>query len=183
MDKIKRRQFYRLIHVMVFHCIFGLVVGLTCAGVVLAFDFAGFRSLIFRADEANSDLILFLVGFAEIFGGLVASTSIMVLPFENEMNWGLAMKSIAFLFVILVGCVPVMAQNAPAPAASPRDVPDTDLSRKNGDLSDKLNSTNGVITPEGDIDPAMRKPAPAEGATPVIPPPGGPGGRQGVEPK
>jgi hypothetical protein len=70
-----------------------------------------------------------------------------------------------------------MAQNA-AP-----EVPPTDLSRKNGDLSDKLNSTKGVIRPEGNIDPGMSKPAPAEDSTPVIPPPGAPGGPQGVVPK
>jgi hypothetical protein len=93
------------------------------------------------------------------------------------------MKSIVLLpFIILLGCVPAMSQNAPAPA-NPEGVPPTDLSRENGDLSDKLNSTNGVIRPEGDIDPGMRKPAPAEGTTPVIPPPGAPGGPQGVEPK
>jgi hypothetical protein len=88
------------------------------------------------------------------------------------------MKSIIFpLFIILLGCAPVMGQNA-AP-----EVPPTDLSKKNGDLSDKLNSTSGVIRPEGNIDPGMRKPVPAEGAMPVIPPPGAPGGPQGVEPK
>jgi hypothetical protein len=85
MDKVKRRQFYHLIHVIAFHFVFGLA-GLTCASVLLVFDFAGLRSLMFRADAASSDLILFLVGFAETFGGLVSATAIMVLPFEDGIN-------------------------------------------------------------------------------------------------
>ena len=85
MDKLKRPDFYRLIHVMAFHFVFGLVVGLTFACVLLAFDFAGLRSLIWRANSAASDLILFLGGFAETFGGFVAITAIMVLPFEDEI--------------------------------------------------------------------------------------------------
>jgi len=34
--------------------------------------------------------------------------------------------------------------------------PDTDIAKKKGDLSDKLNSTSGVIHPEGSMDPACR---------------------------
>ena len=85
MDKIERPDFYRLIHVMAFHFVFGLAVGLTFACLLLAFDFAGLRGLIWRADSAASDLVLFLGGFAETFGGLVAVTAIMVLPFEDEL--------------------------------------------------------------------------------------------------
>ena len=75
--------------------------------------------------------------------------------------------------ILLLGCAHGLAQ----------DAPNTDLSKKSGDLSDKLNSTNGVIRPESNIDPGMRKPAPVEGSTPIILPPGSPGGPQGVEPK
>ena len=94
------------------------------------------------------------------------------------------MKSILLLpVIILVGCVPALAQDAPAPVANPEGVPNTDISKRHGDLSDKLNATDGVIRPEGNVDPAIRKPAPAVGSTPVIPPPGSPGGQRGVEPK
>ena len=55
---------------------------------------------------------------------------------------------------------------APAP-----DAPKTDLSKKNGALSDKLSKSNGVIHPDGAVDPNMQKPAPATGTMPVIPPP------------
>ena len=84
MDKRKHRQFYRLIYVMGVHFVFGIAIGLTCAGLLLAFDFAGLRSLIWRADAATADLILFLGVFAETFGGVVSATAIMVLPFEDE---------------------------------------------------------------------------------------------------
>jgi hypothetical protein len=91
------------------------------------------------------------------------------------------MKSIFLLpLVILLGCSPVPAQTPSTINAE--GVPNTDLAGKKGDLSDKLNATDGVIRPQSDVDPAMRKPAPAEGSTPVIPPPGSPGGPQGVEP-
>ncbi len=62
-------------------------------------------------------------------------------------------------------------------------VPDTDVSRKGGTLSDKLNESNGVIHPEGAVDPGIQKTAPATGTMPVIPPPGSPGGDTGVQPK
>jgi hypothetical protein len=51
-----------------------------------------------------------------------------------------------------------------------------------GDLSDKLDRTNGVICPP-DVDARMKAPTPNAGNTPVIPPPGSPGGDQSVRPK
>jgi hypothetical protein len=50
-------------------------------------------------------------------------------------------------------------------------------------LSDKLARTDGVICPPPEIDPDMHQPAPGGGATPVIPPPGSPGGDPSVQPK
>ncbi|WP_127089842.1 hypothetical protein [Aquabacter cavernae] len=38
-------------------------------------------------------------------------------------------------------------------------------------LSDSLNRTDGVIPPPRDTDPAMTRPAPPVGTTPVLPPP------------
>lgn len=63
---------------------------------------------------------------------------------------------------------------SPGKAAPDAAVPNTDLSKQSGSLSEKLNRTNGVIHPEGAVDPKMDKPAPATGATPVIPPPAAP---------
>jgi hypothetical protein len=39
-----------------------------------------------------------------------------------------------------------------------------------------------VIRPK-EVDPKIEKPAPSAGSTAVIPPPGSPGGPQGVQPK
>jgi len=50
-------------------------------------------------------------------------------------------------------------------------------------LSDKLARTDGVICPPSDIDPDIRAAAPGIGRTPVIPPPGSPGGDPSVRPK
>jgi hypothetical protein len=49
-------------------------------------------------------------------------------------------------------------------------------------LSQQLGKTQGVICPP-DVDPAMKKPAPNTGNTPVIPRPGSPGGSPNVQPK
>ena len=50
-------------------------------------------------------------------------------------------------------------------------------------LSDQLARTDGVICPP-DVDPAIKLPTPESGAkTPVIPPPGSPGGDPTVRPK
>ncbi len=48
--------------------------------------------------------------------------------------------------------------------------PKTDLQDKTGDLSEKLDKSNGVIHPKGAVDPDMAKKAPPVGNTPVIPP-------------
>jgi|SRR5690349_12841210 len=50
-------------------------------------------------------------------------------------------------------------------------------------LSDQLEGSKGVIKPPPNVDPEMRVPAPDVGRTPVIPPPGTPGGNQEVQPK
>ena len=49
-------------------------------------------------------------------------------------------------------------------------------------LSDKLARTEGVICPPN-VDPEISQPPPAGGRTPVIPPPGSPGGDPTVRPK
>ncbi len=50
-------------------------------------------------------------------------------------------------------------------------------------LGDKLAKTDGVICPPAGIDSEIRVPAPeAGGRTPVIPPPGSPGGDPTVQP-
>ena len=52
-------------------------------------------------------------------------------------------------------------------------------------LSDQLDRNKGVLTPPatGDADIYTEAPNPNPGTTPVIPPPGAPGGDQSIEPK
>ena len=50
-------------------------------------------------------------------------------------------------------------------------------------LGDKLARSDGVLCPPAGIDPEMRAPTPDAGNTPVIPPPGSPGGDPTIRPK
>jgi hypothetical protein len=50
-------------------------------------------------------------------------------------------------------------------------------------LGDKLARSDGVLCPPAGVDPEMRAPTPQGGNTPVIPPPGSPGGDPNVRPK
>jgi hypothetical protein len=50
-------------------------------------------------------------------------------------------------------------------------------------MSEKLARTDGVICPPGNLDTQMQLPTPDAGRTPVIPPPGSPGGDPSVRPK
>jgi hypothetical protein len=50
-------------------------------------------------------------------------------------------------------------------------------------LGDKLARSDGVLCPPAGVDPEIRAPTPDAGNTPVIPPPGSPGGDPTVRPK
>lgn len=51
-------------------------------------------------------------------------------------------------------------------------------------LGDRLDRSNGVIRPPTGVDPGLTEPPPASGSrTPVIPPPGTPGGTRELNPK
>jgi hypothetical protein len=50
-------------------------------------------------------------------------------------------------------------------------------------LGDKLARSDGVLCPPPGVDPEIRAPTPDAGNTPVIPPPGSPGGDPNVRPK
>jgi hypothetical protein len=50
-------------------------------------------------------------------------------------------------------------------------------------LGDKLAKSDGVLCPPPGVDPEIRAPTPDAGNTPVIPPPGSPGGNPKLRPK
>jgi hypothetical protein len=70
-------------------------------------------------------------------------------------------------------------------AEQPKSETEGQAPRSQEDLSKRLDRTDGVIRPPDAIDPDIHAPAPQPnpGTTPVIPPPGTPGGDQSVEPK
>jgi hypothetical protein len=70
---------------------------------------------------------------------------------------------------------PAAAQTTDSKACSEQE-------RSNQTLGQKLGQTNGVICPP-EVDPGMQAPTPEAGKTPVIPPPGSPGGNPSVQPK
>ncbi|WP_084302229.1 hypothetical protein [Bradyrhizobium sp. WSM2254] len=75
-------------------------------------------------------------------------------------------------------CLP---QDRPNRAAVP-DGTTTGQSRE--PLGDRLAKSDGVLCPPAGVDPDMHAPAPDSGGnTPVIPPPGSPGGDPTVRPK
>ena len=86
------------------------------------------------------------------------------------------------------------AQTAPpAPAASTECAPppprgtvtpqDSTTGQATEPLGDRLAKSNGVLCPPAGVDPEIRAPTPNTGNTPVIPPPGSPGGDPNLRPK
>jgi hypothetical protein len=59
----------------------------------------------------------------------------------------------------------------------------TTTGQSNEPLGDKLARSDGVLCPPAGVDPEMRAPTPDTGNTPVIPPPGSPGGDRSIRPK
>ena len=104
--------------------------------------------------------------------------------------------------VLLAGTVASRAQSSP-PTASPQESPatphpqmtipekinpppgneTTGAGPQRENPSDRLNRSEGVVKSPTDTDPGLVKPAPNVGTTPVIPPPGTPGGDPTVRPK
>ncbi len=74
-------------------------------------------------------------------------------------------------------------QQMPAEKVEPKEPSETGST--GGTLSDKLERTEGVIRPPQTATPDITVPAPVPepGTTPVIPPPGSPGGNPQIQPK
>ncbi|WP_438277029.1 hypothetical protein [Nitrobacter sp.] len=99
-----------------------------------------------------------------------------------------ALPEIAFAQAPPPGAPPATTL-APSPNAgncAPHDTasPSGTTTGKPGEpLGDKLAKSDGVLCPPAGVDPEMRAPTPEGGNTPVIPPPGSPGGDPNVRPK
>lgn len=77
------------------------------------------------------------------------------------------------------------AQSPKQPQADSTPVPQATPPAPDESLSKRLSRTEGVIKPPEGVDPEIRVPAPVPepNTTPVIPPPGSPGGDQRIQPK
>ncbi|WP_083219318.1 hypothetical protein [Bradyrhizobium icense] len=76
-------------------------------------------------------------------------------------------------------CAPMQ----PTPHSSPTVPEGTTTGQRSEPLGDKLARSEGVLCPPPGIDPEMHAPAPNGSRTPVIPPPGSPGGDPTIRPK
>jgi hypothetical protein len=111
-----------------------------------------------------------------------------------------AVLLVVFTGLLGLGAAGAWAQTAPGDPAGNQTIPEKvrpDAPRPGGvqggsvvdehekNLSDKLDKSGGVIKPPPGVDPEIVKPAPVPqpNSTPVIPPPGMPGGPPGPEPK
>ena len=95
----------------------------------------------------------------------------MVTLFRILASFVFRIVAFVVLLSLVYGSSSAAAQGAqPAPKDNP---------------SEELDKSGGVIKPGGNIDPRMQVPPPDPGptSTPVIPPPGSPGGNPNVVPK
>jgi hypothetical protein len=117
----------------------------------------------------------------------------------------MSMKLSLFLSCLLIAAPAVASAQAPptpvtppAPTASPAPasncaqmnpqrgiiVPEgTTTGQAAEPLGDRLARSDGVLCPPAGVDPEIRAPTPDVGNTPVIPPPGTPGGNPNLRPK
>lgn len=82
-----------------------------------------------------------------------------------------------------VRCAPVQPPGAEQGQQGKGPAPGQTTGQSREPLSDRLAQSEGVMCPPSDIDPRMHKEAPDVGRTPVIPPPGSPGGDPNLRPK
>jgi hypothetical protein len=76
-------------------------------------------------------------------------------------------------------CAPMQ----PAPHSGAAVPEGTTTGQRPEPLGDRLARSDGVLCPPAGVDPEMHAPAPDAGKTPVIPPPGSPGGDPTIRPK
>ena len=123
---------------------------------------------------------------------------------HQETSLSLTSRSLAVAFALTVTILlmqPVAGQNTlpprnpsaplkidpPACSDQERLPPENGNARQPGasapTLSEKLERSEGVICPPANVDPEIAVVPPGGGRTPVIPPPGSPGGDPNVRPK
>ncbi len=71
------RRIDPLVRMMIVNWIGGMLVGVICATLLLVFDFAGIRTLLFQSDMAVAGVAMLMASFAFTFGGLVCAAAVM----------------------------------------------------------------------------------------------------------
>ena len=66
-----------IVRAMILSWINGMAVGVVCTALMLLFDFAGLRTLLWNSDMPFVATLLLTAGFAFSFGGLVAACAAM----------------------------------------------------------------------------------------------------------
>jgi hypothetical protein len=110
---------------------------------------------------------------------------------DLKRQWSALALAAFGICVSTVALAQAPAPNAPSPPTSdssspadPRQDPRSTGSTRPGEtLSERLDRSDGVIRPPADIAPDNTIRPPDTGTTPVIPPPGSPGGDQRITPK
>ena len=71
------RAFDPIVRAMILSWINGMAVGVVCTALMLLFDFAGLRTLLWNSDMPFVATLLLTAGLAFTFGGLVAACAAM----------------------------------------------------------------------------------------------------------
>lgn len=66
-----------LVRAMVANWAFGMAIGVFCAALMLAVDFFGVRSLLWRSDARLIGVAMLCAAFAFTFGGVVCAAAVM----------------------------------------------------------------------------------------------------------
>ena len=69
-----------LVSFLLVQCAQGAALGAVFAGVLIAIDAGGLRTLVAATSNPLAPVVLLVVGFASLIGGLYAGVSIMLLP-------------------------------------------------------------------------------------------------------
>ena len=75
----------RVVRLIITHWVFGAMLGMVCATLLLWLDVAGLRSLVLRTDHITWEaLVLLFGGFAVTFGGVVSAAAVMAISTNND---------------------------------------------------------------------------------------------------
>ena len=82
---VPRRDMDPIVRLIVTQWIVGATLGAMCAVLVLAFDIAGLRGMLFRPSHVVWEgVVLLFGGFAVTFGSVVSGSAVMHVPRDDD---------------------------------------------------------------------------------------------------